>query len=273
MSDDVSLDKLQAMARANYNLDYPGALRVASGLNSDPNGVCRALWGKELNACYNELIGNGLISGGTGFLSSHALVLDGTAGCWCSTPDAIALDLLADIDMRIEFLGIAGGGVNQTLIGKWDSRTNQRSYKIHTVFGLVASHYSTTGINEIIDESTPAPLNTRYVRTTLDAVNGANHISEAFTGSEGMGLGTLLATETVAGNLAIFNSTAALGIGGMDGGTDQNYSGRITRAQLRSSIDGAIVANPDFRNLALGTTNFVDSAGLTWTLHGTARIG
>ncbi len=45
---------LQALAQANHGLDLNGALRAASGLDLDGNGVAHALWGKELHDSYDE---------------------------------------------------------------------------------------------------------------------------------------------------------------------------------------------------------------------------
>lgn len=45
---------LQALAQANHGLDLNGALRVASGLDLDANGVAHALWGKEFHDSYDE---------------------------------------------------------------------------------------------------------------------------------------------------------------------------------------------------------------------------
>jgi hypothetical protein len=48
---------------------------------------------------------------------------------------------------------------------------------------------------------------------------------------------------------------------------------RIFYVEIRSSEDGPIIANPDFRQLPAGTTSFQDSTGKTWTLTGPATIG
>jgi hypothetical protein len=268
---DVNIEKLQAASRLTYGLDYPGGMRVASGLNLDPNGICRALYGKELNACFAELLGDGTI-GSPGLISSHALLLDGTSGCWCTTPDAAVLDILGDIDIRIEYVQFPFGGINQTVIGKWGIATNQRSYKMHTAFGLVGMWWSTTGTDELNDGQEAPPTADRGIRTILDVVNGANHTTTSFSSASGLGLGTQFATHTTGVNTSIFNSTAVLGIGAADGGTASPFSGRVYRAEVRNGLDGTVVANPDFRNLAAGTTSFVDAAGLTWTLQGTAKV-
>ncbi|MGH3327275.1 MAG: hypothetical protein ACRDPT_05670 [Streptomycetales bacterium] len=39
----------------------------------------------------------------------------------------------------------------------------------------------------------------------------------------------------------------------------------------RSGIGGTIVANPDFRSLAAGATNFNDSTGKAWTVNSPAK--
>lgn len=46
---------LQRVAQANYGLDLNGALREASGLNLDANGVSRALFGRELYAARDQV--------------------------------------------------------------------------------------------------------------------------------------------------------------------------------------------------------------------------
>ncbi len=268
---DVNIEQLQAASRITYGLDYPGGMRVASGLNLDPNGICRYLYGKELNACYAELLGDGTI-GSPSLLSSHALLLDGTSGCWCTTPDAAALDILADIDLRIEFQTAPNGGVSQTFISKWNVTGNQRSYKMGIAFGLARIFWSNDGTVENNDGLDATPASDRMVRTTLDVVNGANHTSAIYSAPSGLGVGTLINSRTVGANTAIFNSTSVLGIGADAPGTVDPFIGRIYRAQVRNGLDGTIVANPDFSALAPGTTSFVDSAGLTWTLQGTAKI-
>lgn len=266
---DVNTERLNDAAQATYGLDYAGAMRRASGLNLDPEGICYALYGKALNACFAELLGDGTL-GSPGLLMSHALLLDGTSGCWCTTPDAVALDIVGDIDLRVEFQAFPGGGVTQTFISKWTTTGNQRSYRMGSVFGLLTLHWSSTGIDDISDSNTTVNPSSTALRTTLDVVNGVNHVSQYFAGQT-LGLGTSIVTNTVAGNTSIFSSSAVAGLGGDDGGTNP-FKGRITRAEIRNGLDGTVVANPDFRNLAPGTTSFVDGAGLTWTLQGTAKV-
>lgn len=52
----LNREVLQASAQATYGLDLPGAVRAASGLDLDLNGVCHALFGKEAGACFEELV-------------------------------------------------------------------------------------------------------------------------------------------------------------------------------------------------------------------------
>lgn len=47
---------LNRAAQATYGLDRNGALRKATGLNLDINGICRTLWGKEKGQCHDEML-------------------------------------------------------------------------------------------------------------------------------------------------------------------------------------------------------------------------
>jgi hypothetical protein len=269
-SPDVSYEQLQVASRRTYGCDWQAGLRKATGINADANDICQTLWSKDIGACYYELLGSGL-SGSGGLLNSHALLLPGQAGAWCSTPDAAALDILGDIDIRVEGLGY-GGGLIQTIVGKWNTTGNQRSYNFHTAFGIFRLITSPDGIASVEGDLTPAVGFKDAIRVTLDIVNGANKVHEKFSAPDMDSTFTVIDSDTTAGNTSIFNSTAVLGIGAHSGGASDVFTGRITRVQIRSSIGGTIVANPDFRALAPGTTNFVDSAGLTWTVNGTAAI-
>ncbi|WP_206315966.1 hypothetical protein, partial [Streptomyces sp. C1-2] len=50
------------------------------------------------------------------------------------------------------------------------------------------------------------------------------------------------------------------------------FAGKGYRFEVRTGINGTIVANPDFTAQAAGATSFADSAGRTWTLNGAAEI-
>jgi hypothetical protein len=272
---DMNYEELQLWSQQFYSCDYPEGLRIATGIDADPSDICQALFNKELSACYEELLGTGA-QGTGGVLNSRALLLDGSSGCWCTTPDAVALDIVGDIDIRAEGILINPPlGVSQTFVSKWNGTGNQRSYLIQlSNIGIWRILWTTGGITSIADtgNAQSATGNVRAFRKTLDVVDGTNRTIKSYFGNTLDQLTTEFSTESPAGNTSIFSGTAELGVGAHTAGTADRFSGRINRVQVRNSINGTIVANPDFRSLAPGTTNFVDSAGLTWTLQGTAKI-
>lgn len=258
---DVNTEVLQAQSQSLYGLDYPGGLRLATGLNSDPNGICRALWQKEFNACRDELL----------YLTANrGLLLDGNAGSYLSTPDAVALDIIADIDIRWEGVDY-GKQANVFLLSKW-TETTQKSYNINrSAFGTWGVQWTTAGTTNLGESTIPSQVVTAF-RATIDVVNSTNRIISFYRAPTMDDAWTLMEQFVRAGNTSIFAGTAPLLIGAINAGAAGNFFGRFTRAQVRNGIDGTIVANPDIRALTPGQTSFVDSAGLTWTLNGGARI-
>jgi hypothetical protein len=204
------------------------------------------------------------------------LLLDGVSGSYASTPDVAALDIVGDIDLRVEFVFTtpAGNLQNTTLIGKWNTTGNQRSYDLrNSGFGLPAIFWSANGTAELSNLGIPPVATGGAYRATLDVNNGASgNTSRLYYAASMDGTFVQFDEEIKAATTAIFASTAALTLGAANAGAAALFRGRITRAQVRNGIDGTIVANPDFRNLAPGTTSFADSTGKTWTVHGTARV-
>lgn len=267
---DTNWEDLQQLASRNYNLDLQGALRKATGLRLDTYGIVRRLYGKqnEPNEVFTQL---------QQILSNRALLLDGTSGCFCSTPDAAALDIVGDIDIRIEYVDAFNNAIGTGMLAKYGA-AGQRSYKLTTVTFLNAFSFgwSADGTTEL-SLSTPNTPGTQLgaLRVTLDVDNGAAgrtvRVYSAATLAGPfveIGSGAISTPAT-----SIFASTAALVLGStVSAGNSNNFRGRITRMELRAGIDGTVVANPDFRALAPGTTSFADGTGKTWTLQGTAQV-
>jgi len=114
------------------------------------------------------------------------------------------------------------------------------------------------------------------VRAILDVDNGAaGRTARFYTASSVDGPWTQLGADVVAGGTtSIFNGTGVLEIGTYDNGLVVAGSTSMTvhAAQVRNSIDGTVVANPDFSAQLAGTTSFTDTAGRAWTVNGAALI-
>lgn len=116
-------------------------------------------------------------------------------------------------------------------------------------------------------------------RVTMDVDNGASQRVISFYYSDSIsGTWTLINTITTAGVTSISNTGGNLEIGSASFGKNiyvntQTWGGRIYAAQLRNSIGGTIVSNPDFRALTPAVNEvFTDSVGNIWTPQGYAGL-
>lgn len=202
---------------------------------------------------------------------------------YASTPDDAALDITGDLDVRLDltlanWLLPPGGGTTRTveMIGKASS--GQKSWFLGSRDGKLYFEWSTDGSNTMSASSTVPPTipgtGRMTLRVTLDVDNGAGgHTVTFYTADSLNGPWAPVGDPVVgSGTTSIFASTAALRVGNA---TTFGYSlpvGRCHGAEVRSGIDGTIVANPDFTAQAVGTTSFADSAGRTWSTNGQSQI-
>lgn len=209
------------------------------------------------------------------------LELDGTDGSYASTPDAAALDITGDLDMRWEGEADWNRQAPQFLIGKWDTVAGNRSYHMRLQDGFLYLQVTTDGTSSIhINESLPPLPRRAALRGTLDADNGAGGCTlRLYTADSIEGPWTQFGTDgviTALGPITVFSSSAPLQI---TPGTQTDAPpvrspliGKVYKAEVRNGIDGTVVAAPDFTGLAPGTTSFTDSAGRAWTVTGTATV-
>lgn len=210
--------------------------------------------------------------------SAGTLSLDGSVGSFASTPDHASLDDPNDIDLRVDAT-TTWSGTQRGLLSKYGITGDQRSF-LFTIEGtgrlrLIRSSdgSSTTQLTSTV--AVPISTGRLAVRVTLDVDNGAGgHTATFYTSASGVAgpwvqLGSPI---TVAGVITNFIGTANLEVGSWSNGGSGRLVGQVHAAQMRSSIGGAIVANPDFSAQSPGTTNFVDSTGKTWTVQPGAEI-
>ncbi|WP_432118486.1 hypothetical protein [Streptomyces sp. bgisy032] len=210
----------------------------------------------------------------------HFLQLDGKSAAFVSTPDTAALDIVGDLDIRAEISPNWYGPDNQTLIGKWDVATNQRSYLLQIYSGTLYVRYSTDGTSAgVWTFQTPLPAlpDRAAVRATVDVDNGRGGTSVGFYWSTSLDgpWTTIVEGSYDASTSSVFAGTAPLVIGPTDPtGTPDRLPmvGRAYRFEVRNGIGGPVVASPDFRSLAAGTRSFTDTAGRAWSLSGAAEV-
>ena len=193
---------------------------------------------------------------------------------YASTPDNAALDILTDIDVRVE-MDLDSWYDPMELAAKWTEAGNQRSWRLyHSVVNhclifntSVDGSATTTTIRSTEDLSTL--YGHQAVRVVFDANNGAGGNTTTFyTAPTLAGPWTQLGAAVVtAGTTTIFNSTAITTIGSNPNSVVSTTvtRGRIYGAEIYNSA-GTLVAKPDFTIQPNGTTSFADAQGRTWTL-------
>lgn len=211
-----------------------------------------------------------------GYDGEDFVFLPGTSGNYVSTPDAAALDIVGDIDIRARIAADDWTpAAEDYVIAKYTTTGNQRSYALTIdTTGVLVFRWSNDGTAALSASSTAATGftdgTTHWIRATLDVDNGAAGKTVTFYTSEDGATWTQLGTAvTTGGTTSIFASTAVLEIGSSTGGTASLFAGKFFRGEVRSGVGGTAVASP-IAVAASGTVT--DATPRTWTLNGTAYV-
>ncbi|MFJ2438466.1 carbohydrate binding domain-containing protein [Streptomyces anulatus] len=203
------------------------------------------------------------------------LRLEGNTSSYARTPDAAALDITGDIDLRVEATCDWWAVPVQTLLGKWVSATAQRSYMLRLENGVVNLSWSVDGtVWYFASQLLPALPKRAALRATLDVNNGAGGYTARFYWAASLSgtwtpLGDPLSSTPT---MSIYAGTAPLEVAPVAATGWAPVRGRVHRAEVRNGINGPLVADFDARTKPEGTTSWADSTGRTWTLGSDATI-
>ncbi|OSZ58663.1 hypothetical protein OQI_20365 [Streptomyces pharetrae CZA14] len=216
---------------------------------------------------------------------SQFLRLPGAAGDYAATPHTAALAITGDIDVRVDaqlenWLDASDALRTTEIIGKLAGLSGDKSWFLGVRNNRLFFEWSPDGSSTLSASSTVEPVippsGRLAIRATLDVDNGSGGRTVTFyTAPSGTaGPWTQLGAAVVqSGTTGIFNAAAAeLRIGDATVVSMTRAAGRCLAAQVRSGIDGTVVANPVFTAQAIGATSFTDSVGRTWTLAGGTQI-
>lgn len=207
------------------------------------------------------------------FDGTNYVYLPGVASNFLSTPDATALDIVGDIDLRVQVaMDDWTPSSNMVLLSKYLSPSNQsfRFFQLSSGFlqlityadGVTARSSTATVTTGVTDGAV------KWVRATLDVDNGAvGSDVKFFTSNDGITWTQLGATVTTALTTSIYSGTAQVEIGSNDGGSSA-LAGKVYRAQILNGIDGTKVLDVDTSVIGSGSaTSFSALTGQTVTIN------
>ena len=210
-----------------------------------------------------------------------ALYLSGAAGNGVSCPDSAATSIAGDLDLRarIALADWTPAAGTYVVLTKYVTGSYSWTLRLAPSAGGTAlqfmwsadgaTWFSTSTLST--STITAADKAWTWIRATFDIDNGASGSTVTYyTSSDGTTWTQLGTPKVVAGGpAALVDSTAAieLGTGNNLGGT-YAFPGLVQRAEIRSGINGTIVAAWDGR---WPHTRQRDTLGNIWTVNGTAN--
>jgi len=206
---------------------------------------------------------------------TNYVYLPGASGNYISTPDAAALDITGDIDIRVQLAPDDWTPTAALQILAKESSATTRSYRFSLLStGGIQLIWSVDGSATLVSAST-APVSAtdgavKWVRVTLDVNNGASgNTTTFFTSDDGSSWTQLGTTIVAAGTTSIFNSTSPVEIGSRFLGVNEPFAGKIYRAQIFSDITSTNkVLDVDTSVITAGAaTSFTALTGQTMTIN------
>lgn len=223
-------------------------------------------------------IRRGLAGSLGGAAAQWAVLLPGTAGNYISTPDSVVNSITGDIDIRVKVAldDWTSTTLFQSLISKFGGAASNAAFMLRMsgTAGRPQFRWSvdgTTILSAVATAAVPfAAGATGWVRVTFDVDNGAGGNTATFlTSTDGITWTALGSPVTTAGVTSIFDSTAAMELGGAVGGTNA-VAGTIFYAEVRNGIAGPIAAKYDSSAVAVSGVRTPATVTTTWANPGQA---
>lgn len=212
------------------------------------------------------------------------LVVDGQSGSYASTPDAAALDITGDIDIRV---GVwrddwSAPATEEVMVAKYNDSENERSFRFSfEPTGFLRFQYTDDGTSGtthgLFSDEGPADIigtgpGFIALRVTRDASTGNVTFSHASTFQDSSSDFEQLGTQQSGPTGPMYSGSADLEIGARDNGTQTVWNGIIIGAVVVDGIGGFGDLEVNFAKQPTGTTAFNDDTSFPWTVNGTAAI-
>jgi hypothetical protein len=220
-----------------------------------------------------------LIADVSGNSAENALVLNGVAGNYASSPDSAAVSAPNVLDVMFDVTPVnVATGASQIAIGQFLTAGNQRSWYFgFSTTGAVRFSGSSDGITAVAADSTVVWPYAVLVRAQCRITWAGSTTGDVnfYTRTGTSGAWTQLGA-TVAGPVGPrHNSTASLTMGSDGAGTGLLFNGLIHRTAVATAIDGAYVFDANFTAQSKLATSFTESSvnAATVTINTTGDLG
>lgn len=249
---------------------------------------------------YPLLIDNGaIVSQSTAFAELDTLelaekvggiYLDGT-GDYISCPDSAGLSITSDLEVQVcVAMDDWTPSAQTTLISKWTTTGNQRSYKLDVdTSGNLVFYWSNDGTTENAAAASSATLGSigatdgqgLWVGASIDVDNGAaGRDIKYYYSLDGTTWTQLGSTRTSATASSVYDSTAVVNLGAHTAGASANLAGTVYRARIIAGLvrtdiraEPVLVATtgyPASLNAHRASLTIGDTFNNVWTLQANA---
>jgi len=200
------------------------------------------------------------------------LSLPGIAGNYGSTPDSTALDITGDIDVRVKLAAMDWTPAADAYLINKNGLTTAGGYYLRLLTtGVLQLGWSTGAAAVTADSTVPTGVTDgamKWVRATLDINNGAGGYDVKFyTSDDGVAWAQLGSTVTGGAPTSIGNSSSQLAVGMSFDASTGPFTGNVYYADVRSGLDGFVVAKFDPSEGLTDGTSIASGSGETWTIH------
>ncbi|MDC0305441.1 hypothetical protein OAL22_00645 [bacterium] len=184
------------------------------------------------------------------------LYLSGVSGNYASVPNETALNILGDIELQ--WFGEHTSGVQETLIAKWGTGSN--NYILRTKTNDRLQFYRTSQYVE----STAAPSSDAVGFKVTHRVSDDR--VQFFETTDGNSWSQVGADKTIPAQTPS-SGTSIVEVGSLGGGTQNPLSGLVNRVIIKDGIDGSSALDIDFSDGDHKASSFACSTGQTVTIN------
>jgi hypothetical protein len=208
------------------------------------------------------------------------LDLNGSSGNYASTLDSVTTSITGNIQIDALILPQALTGSVQTIVSKWVSSGNQRSFALYIdTNGYLNFTHSNDGVaNFLVTSSSTLPTSGNlpyWVRLTKLMNDGSgNTVTNFSVSTDDINYVSLSIPRVVSGISSVYDSSTAIEIGSQEVGTTNLFVGKILQVRLYKEINGSPSVNfsaNKFLGDGLANTGSMDT-GEQWTKHGSSNI-